>query len=94
MFWLLQSGLIKVRFGGSIKVLIDTYERAIAHYPASNHFHSNEVHNNFGTVLYDMGDIAKAKSAWEQALLYLPSDKMTRRDNVFFSPITSSIVAP
>jgi len=62
------------KFDGAIKA----YETAIAYYPASDHYHLNETYNNLGTTFHAMGDLVKAKSAWEKALLFLPSDKTAR----------------
>lgn len=65
---------------GDFEGAIKAYEIAIANYPSSDQYHLNETYNNLGTVFYAMGDLLKAKSAWEQALLYLPSDKMTQQN--------------
>jgi Flp pilus assembly protein TadD len=56
------------------------YETAIAHYPESDHFHLNEAYNNLGGVFLAMNDLVGAKSAWEKALLYMPSDEMTQKN--------------
>ncbi len=56
------------------------YEQAIEHYSVTDKFHLNETWNNLGTVFYDLGQFAKAKGAWEQALVYLPSDIVTKRN--------------
>lgn len=58
-----------------------SYNTAIQHYPETAHFHLNEVYNNLGTAYYHLNDLANAKMAWEKALLYLPSDKVTQ-DNL------------
>lgn len=65
---------------GDLDGAIKAYETAIAHYPPSDQYHLNEVYNNLGTIYFDMGDMVKAKSAWEKALLYMPSDKITRQN--------------
>lgn len=38
------------------------------------------VYNNLDSAFYESGGRARAKSAWEKALLYLPSDKMIRQN--------------
>lgn len=59
---------------------IAAYQNAIAHYPKTDYFHLNEVYNNLGTIFYNKGDVDNAKKAWETGLLYMPSDKMTKRN--------------
>lgn len=65
---------------GDIQGAIVEYEMAIANYPKSDHFHLNEAYNNLGTAFHALNDLTKAKIAWEQALVHLPSDKMTKRN--------------
>ena len=65
---------------GDFQGAIKAYETAIKNYPPSDQYHLNEAYNNLGTVFHSLGDYPKAKSAWEQALLYLPSDKMARQN--------------
>lgn len=62
------------------------YKKAISYYPATDHYHLNEVHNNLGTLYYRMGNLALAKSELETALRYLPTDKMTQRNLQDFFP--------
>jgi len=54
---------------GDYKGAILAYETAIKNYPATDKYHLNEVYNNLGVLLYDMGKSAEAKSVWEQAFL-------------------------
>lgn len=56
------------------------YQRAIAHYPATDKYHLNETWNNLGNVYYRDNRIAEAKGAWEKALTYAPRDEVTRRN--------------
>lgn len=60
------------------------YETAISNYPESDHYHLNETYNNLGTIFHAMGDLVKAKIAWEKALLFLPSDKTARNNLAYF----------
>jgi Flp pilus assembly protein TadD len=53
---------------------------AIANYPPTDHFHLNEVYNNLGVALYEIGNLEEAKIAWEKALFFLPSDKIVRQN--------------
>ena len=66
---------------GDLQGAIKAYETAIENYPESDHYHLNETYNNLGTTFHAIGDLARAKIAWEKALLFLPSDK-TARDNL------------
>lgn len=65
---------------GDFRGAIKAYETAIANYPLSDQYHLNEAYNNLGTAFHSMGDYPKAKSAWERALLLLPSDKTAQRN--------------
>lgn len=65
---------------GDFEAAVKAYETAISYYPSTDHYHLNEVHNNLGSVYYQMGDYVKAKSEWEIALKFLPSDKLTQRN--------------
>lgn len=69
---------------GNFAAAIQSYETAITHYPPADHYHLNEVYNNLGTVFYAIGDIDRAKSAWEKAVLYSPHDKMSRENLAMF----------
>ena len=68
---------------GDFHDAITAYETAISNYPETDHYHLNEAYNNLGTTFHAMGDLVKAKIAWEKALLFLPSDK-TARDNLTY----------
>jgi len=57
---------------------IKAYQTAISLYPSSDQYHLNEAYNNLGTVLYESGDMIGAKSAWEKALFFIPSDKLAK----------------
>jgi len=65
---------------GDYQAAIQYYLTAINHYPESDHFHLNETYNNLGCVYHCIGDMKKAKDAWEKALLYMPSDRTTQRN--------------
>lgn len=71
---------LTMKQNGDLKGSINAYQTAIRHYPASDVYHLNETYNNLGSAFYENGNIEEAKSAWEKALLYLPSDKTTRRN--------------
>lgn len=64
------------------ELAIKYYNKAIDNYPKSDKFHLNETYNNLGTVYYQLKNYQKAKEAWEQGLIFLPSDDMTR-NNLF-----------
>lgn len=71
---------LMMKESGDLEGAVIEYQTAIRHYPPSDVFHLNEAYNNLGSAFYEGGKIEEAKSAWEQALLYLPSDKTTRRN--------------
>jgi tetratricopeptide (TPR) repeat protein len=71
---------INLRERGDLSGAMAAYQTAIAHYPASDYYHLSEAYNNLGTVFYALGDLARAKSAWEQALLYMPLDPVTQEN--------------
>lgn len=71
---------LSLKAQGDFQGAIKAYEMAIANYPPSDHYHLNEAYTSLGTVFYHIGDMAKTKSAWEKALLFLPSDKTTRQN--------------
>lgn len=56
------------------------YLKAIESYPVSDKYHLNETWNNLGVLYFEIGDLTKAKGAWEKALVYLPSDVVTRNN--------------
>ncbi|MBU0507170.1 tetratricopeptide repeat protein [bacterium] len=66
---------------GDFELAIKHYLKAIKYYPVSDIFHLNETYNNLGSTYYEMGNYLEAKQAWEQALVFLPKDRMTR-DNL------------
>ena len=75
---------------GNYSAAMKSYETAIANYPPSDHFHLNEVYNNLGGIFYALGDLDKAKTAWEKAVLYSPYDKVAREnlaDFIYKKPI-------
>lgn len=59
---------------------INFYKIAIEHYPEGDRFHLNETYNNLGTSYYNMKCYKEAKKAWEQALIYLPTDEMVKKN--------------
>ena len=63
-------------FEGAIR----EYKAAITNYPETAHYHLNEAYNKLGTIFYKLGRLNDAKSAWEKALIYLPSDKITQQN--------------
>lgn len=65
---------------GDIHGAIAAYQTAIDYYPDSDHYHLNEAYHNLGTALHELNDFIGAKSAWEKALLYMPSDQMTQQN--------------
>ncbi len=77
------------RESGRLKEAAAAYEKAIQNYPVTDKFHLNETWNNLGSVYFDLGDLDKAKGAWEKALMYMPSDSMTKknlRDFIYDNP--------
>jgi Tfp pilus assembly protein PilF len=72
---------IRLAKEGNLQGAIQAYETAIAHYPKTDVFHLNEVYNNLGGIFYKMKNYDQARTAWEKALLYLPSDRMAQ-DNL------------
>ena len=66
---------------GLLNEAVLAYEKAIQNYPVTDKYHLNETWNNLGTVYFDLSQFDKAKGAWEKALIYLPSDKVTK-DNL------------
>jgi len=54
---------------------IEAYQKAIAHYPPSNHYYLTSAWTELGTVYFTSGDYDKAKEAWEKALSYNPRDR-------------------
>jgi len=60
---------------------LEAYMRAVKNYPSGDRFHLNEVWNNIGTVYYELGEFKKARAAWEKAVDYMPSDKLSK-DNL------------
>lgn len=71
---------INLEESGDFEGAILSYKKAISHYPDTDHFHLNEAYNNLGTVFHQLGDLGNAKIAWEKALIYLPTDKMTQEN--------------
>lgn len=71
---------IDLKSKNDLQGAIKSYQTAILNYPKTAYFHLNEVYNNLGTAYYDAGDWVQAKSAWETALLYMPSDATTRHN--------------
>lgn len=69
---------------GDFKSAITAYETAIANYPKTDRYHLNETYNNLGTAFFETADYARAKSAWEQALVLLPSDRVVRENLMEF----------
>lgn len=69
---------------GKTKQALSAYEKAIEKYLPTDKYHLNEVWNNVGTILYEQGQLEKAKTAWEKALVYLPSDRVVKRNLIQF----------
>ena len=65
---------------GRLAEAATSYEKAIEHYPVTDKFHLNETWNNLANVYFDLGQLDKAKGAWEKALVYLPSDVITKNN--------------
>lgn len=68
------------KLNGRLNLAATAYETAIAHYPVTDKFHLNETWNNLGGVYFDQGKFDLAKGAWEKALMYMPSDVMTKNN--------------
>lgn len=60
------------------------YQKAIQNYPENDKFHLNETYNNLGSAYYRLGQYQQAKEAWEKGLMYLPIDKMTKRNLISY----------
>ena len=73
---------LRCKEDGKFDESVSFYRKAIDLYPPTAKFHLNEVWNNLGTAYYELKEFKKAKEAWEQAAIYLPSDEVTR-DNLF-----------
>lgn len=71
---------VDLKESGKLMESIAAYQAAIANYPKTDRYHLNEAYNNLGTALYEVGDYGGAKAAWEQGLILLPSDRMTRNN--------------
>jgi len=71
---------INLKALGDYPGAISAYQRAIEAYPKTDRFHLNETYNNLGTVYFESGQVLKAKAAWEQGLILMPSDKIIRRN--------------
>ncbi len=59
---------------------LDSYKMAIKRYLPTDKYHLNEVWNNVGTIHFEAGKFEEAKAAWEKALVYLPSDRVVKRN--------------
>ena len=79
---------INFKMEGNLPAAILSYEKAIANYPLSDHYHLNEAYNNLGTAFYMSGNFDNAKAAWEKGLLHMLSDKMTRKNLEFINKRT------
>jgi hypothetical protein len=75
---------LEAKKAGRYEEAVIHYKRAIDNYPKEDRFHLNESYNNLGTAYYEMKNYAEAKATWEQALILLPSDQMTRENLVTF----------
>ena len=73
---------LNLKESGKLEDAIRAYETAIANYPETDRYHLNETYNNLASAFYEIGEIAKAKEAWEKALVLLPSDRTTRENLV------------
>ncbi len=71
---------IDLKGQGKYKEALKAYMRAVENYPSCDRFHLNEVWNNIGSVYYELGEFQNAREAWEKALDYMPSDKLTREN--------------
>ena len=69
---------------GKLDAAIDEYQQAIENYPKKDRFHLNETWNNLGTAYHAGRNFAKAKEAWETAVMSLPSDQVAVRNLVEF----------
>jgi tetratricopeptide (TPR) repeat protein len=75
---------IDCKLRGDLDGAIAAYQIAISNYPKTDRYHLNEAYNNLGTAFFEKGETVLAKSAWEQALVLLPSDKMVRQNLLEF----------
>ena len=72
---------LKYRQEEKFEKSIEEYELALKYYPATDKYHQNESLNNLANVYYEVGQIDKAKGAWEKALVMMPHDQLTK-DNL------------
>ena len=75
---------IELKEKGDTAGALASYQKAIERYLPTDRYHLNEVWNNVGTILFDRGEYEKAKTAWERALVYLPSDAVVKRNLIQF----------
>lgn len=85
---------IDLKTKGDFAGAIEAYGRAIASYPKTDRYHLNETYNNLGNAYYESGEPMKAKAAWEQALVLMPSDKTVRRNLIEFIYENPELSAP
>ncbi|MBI4405596.1 MAG: tetratricopeptide repeat protein [Deltaproteobacteria bacterium] len=69
---------------GEREAALAAYRRAIELYLPTDRYHLNEVWNNVGTIQYELRRYEEAKAAWEKALVYLPSDRVTKKNLIEF----------
>jgi tetratricopeptide (TPR) repeat protein len=75
---------IELKEKGDTDGALASYQKAIERYLPTDRYHLNEVWNNVGIIHFDRDEYAEAKTAWEKALVYLPSDAVVKRNlNVF-----------
>ena len=84
---------IDLKTKGDFAGAIAAYSRTIESYPKTDRFHLNETYNNLGNTYFESGEAAKAKAAWEQALILMPSDKTVRRNLAEFIYTNPSLPA-
>jgi tetratricopeptide (TPR) repeat protein len=75
---------IDLKEKGDTEGALASYHKAIERYLPTDRYHLNEVWNNVGTIHFDRDEYEEAKTAWEKALVYLPSDGLVKRNLIEF----------
>lgn len=63
---------------------ISFYQKAIEFYPKEDRYHLNETYNNLANAFYYLNKYQEAKDAWEKALTYFPTDKISKNNLLDF----------
>jgi tetratricopeptide (TPR) repeat protein len=75
---------IELKEKGDTAGALASYKNAIERYLPTDRYHLNEVWNNVGTIHFERDEYEEAKTAWEKALVYLPSDTVAKNNLIEF----------